>query len=227
MTDSTQRLSDEQIDLAYSHALETAAKTSLALEWNRFGGDSSKLDDAFAIAKGKGLDFQDKKILIGGKPTQFTVAELQKSPEHQAWFPALAPKASNHEALAPKDPEKLPSESLKASSRINPAKELSITPQQLGSNFMRRNGLKYLASGETLLSAIETGTVKVASEGTLSESDLSIDLPGADGAVATPGVTEISKADLLDRLKLRKLEARYASVGGYLAAVARGLIVVR
>jgi hypothetical protein len=219
---------EQSPEALYQATVESYLKGKFALRAHDFGVTPETVSEAWGHIKGA-VDIKledDNSVTYNGSPKSSTmdlaiVKLREKSPE---LFPRFGKKQepTTLQADSPQETTK----TAQSAPRQVPAQNLVVSETDVSSaSWMRANGMKFLADGSTLFDALRSGTVKVtkdASQATLNvDRDLSVDLGAKSKELPT---TVIPRGKQNDRLYLRKVEQKYASIGGFTEAVRRNLV---
>jgi hypothetical protein len=225
MSSSDQNAIAQTPETLYAQKVQEYLEGKFALRAHDFGVTPETVSEAWGYIKGA-VDIKledDNSVTYDGslKGSVLDLAILKLRETNPQLFPKFGKPKETPQAPVSKDAETAKS----APSQV-PGKDLIVFEGDVASSsWMRANGMKFLADGSTLFDALRSGTVKVSknpSQATLNvDRDLSIDVGAKTKELPK---TTIPKGKENDRLYLRKVEEKYASIGGYFEAVRRNLI---
>lgn len=211
---------DEQLQAAIENYTRIAAETA----YQRHGGQEGKFEEYFdSFVKNAEIELsQDNALLIDGDSVDLFVGRTRRRPGIEESFFNLAGRKKLAESSQPQPGS---SQQKQASPKTQEPECLYVSKAQLMSReFM-------LAAGVELTAGIQSGKIRVDDSRAVQNGHeirefLSPQVvePAAQKTEIKPApkTSTISKAQLLDRNFLRKVDAEWSSEGGYLRAVQRG-----
>ncbi|MBD1847014.1 hypothetical protein H6F89_27125 [Cyanobacteria bacterium FACHB-63] len=226
MQEQQQELSADQ---KLQSAIEQYARIAVESQYLRHAGNPERFTEFYEqnIAPSHVELTSDNQLQINGKNPDFFIGAVRRNPKiEESYFGYRSKQSENDSQAHPAPDQQKPSTATKTQKQPDC---LYVSRQQLMSReFM-------LAAGPELSKGIQSGRIKVDGElAVQSGHEIRTFLepkpePQAEAKAASKPATkttQVSKAQLLDRNFLRKVDAEWQSEGGYLAAVSKGLIKI-
>ncbi|MBN8563549.1 MAG: hypothetical protein J0L70_23705 [Leptolyngbya sp. UWPOB_LEPTO1] len=210
---SEQQQEEQTLDSLRQQFVEYAVQSTFAAH----GGDMQNFNEFWDLV-GKSIELDSNhKVIIHGKVANDFLTAFKASKELREKF--FQPDFQTQQTQQTQQPQ-------------TATAKAAATPDVLYVSQAQLNDRRFMRQVPEITAAIQAGRVKVDDAKAVQDvAELKTFLtPKAEASpTAKPApkrTTEISKDDLLNRTITRRLEQEWASEGGYLAAISKGLIKV-